>query len=59
MFRIIVFIIILFMALPYVNKVKDKIFGRINNSVVDAKSINKTLDSLKKTSNSLKDRIKK
>jgi hypothetical protein len=59
MFRIIVFIIILFMALPYVNKVKDKIFGRINNSVINTKSLDKTLDSLKKTSDSLKDRIKK
>ncbi len=47
------------MALPYVNKVKDKIFGRINNSVINTKSLDKTLDSLKKTSDSLKDRIKK
>ena len=43
------------MALPYINKAKDKIIG----SLPDTIPVSKTLDSLKKTSDSLKEKIKK
>jgi hypothetical protein len=55
MFRLIIFIVILFLALPYVYKVKDKILNRLPDTI----PINKTLDTLKKTSESLKEKIKK
>lgn len=55
MIRIIIFIVILFLALPYINSAKDKILGRLPDTI----PISKTLDTLKKTSESLKEKIKK
>jgi len=55
MLRLIIFIVILFLALPYINKGKDEILNKLPDTI----PINKTLDTLKKTSESLKEKIKK
>ena len=55
MIRIIIFIIILFLTMPYINKAKDKILNKMPDTI----PLNKTLDKLNKTSEIIKEKIKK